>query len=273
MTKVIEDYPHKFLRFFIFNSSWGPTEETEEEKLIYYYPDGDEDKHKHVGLIEALSKFMSVFSEHPAQIQYNMKTKTVFQDFDQGFVMVMTIAAPYKIKIENEQREYSYYTEKLHDNVLQAVLQRTFDLFKVFTGGFTQHSSDKKTTRAKCEKFFSRYVPSLSFLPTELITDLFGAVQFLTLEPLDFLHVQSFVNKVEATFPCVDKCLFLHHGNIVWSGLQQKETQLLYYYVYNTLLPNFSSKLSGKRIKILLYKHMYEGPNFYYRFGIEKLTI
>ena len=28
MTEVIEDHASKFQRFFIFNSSWGPTEDT-----------------------------------------------------------------------------------------------------------------------------------------------------------------------------------------------------------------------------------------------------
>ena len=121
-------------------------------------------------------------------------------------------------------------------------------MFKVFTGGFTNSGSEKEAIRVKCDTFFSRFIPSLNFSTNQmnLVSDLFGAVQFLTLESLDFLHVQSFVNKVENDFACVDKCLFLHHGNIVWSGIQQKETQLLYYYVYHTLIPNSASKLSGK---------------------------
>ena len=119
--------------------------------------------------------------------------------------------------------------------------------FKVFTGGFTHRGIDRNAIRSKCYTFFNRFVPNLNFSANylNLVNDLFGAVQFLTLEPLDFLHVQSFVNKVENDFACIDKSLFFHHGNIVWSGLQQKETQLLYYYVYNTLLPTYSSKLSG----------------------------
>ena len=123
------------------------------------------------------------------------------------------------------------------------MLERSYELFKIFTGGFTHHGSDHDSIRVKCNKFFDRFLPSLSFSGS--INDLFPAVQFLTLESLDFLNVQSFVHKVENDFGCVDKSLFLHHGNIVWSGLQQKETQLLYFYVYNTLLPSFSSKISA----------------------------
>ena len=73
-------------RFFIFNSSWGPTEETENEKIVFFYPEDDKNLHsKHIGLIEALITFMTVFSEqHPAHVQHNMKTKTVFREFEPG---------------------------------------------------------------------------------------------------------------------------------------------------------------------------------------------
>jgi len=217
---------------------------------VFFYPEDDKNLHsKHIGLIEALITFMTVFSEqHPAHVQHNMKTKTVFREFEPGFCMVLSVAAPYRVKsVNGEVKDTSYFSEKLHDNVLQAVLQRTYELFKVFTGGFTHPEFSRDALRAKCETFFSRFIPNLNFSANylNLVNDLFGAVQFLTLEPLDFLHVQSFVNKVENDFACIDKCLFFHHGNIVWSGLQQRETQLLYYYVYNTLLPSYSSKLSG----------------------------
>jgi len=249
MTEVIEDHASKFQRFFIFNSSWGPTEDTENEKIVFFYPEDDVNLHsKHVGLIEALLTFMTVFSEQPASVQHNLKTKTIFREFEPGFCMVLCVAVPYRVKsVNGEVKDTSYSSEKLHDNVLEAILQRTYELFKVFTGGFAHHSLDREAIRSKCSTFFNRFVPNLNFSSNYMnfVNDLFGAVQFLTLEPLDFLHVQSFVNKVENDFACIDKSLFFHHGNIVWSGLQQKETQLLYYYVYNTLLPSYSSKLSG----------------------------
>ena len=243
-----QEFPAKLQRLFVFNSSWGPTETTEEQKIVFYHPSDETDKHKHVGLIEALIKFMSVFSEDPANVQHNSKTKTVFREFEPGFFMVMSVAAPYRTKAGNdEQREMIHLNERLHDNVLLSTLDRTYKLFKIFTGGFMSHGCDQDAIRHKCDKFFGRFVSNLNFTShsSSLVKDLFGAVQFLTLEPLDFLHVQSFVHKVENDFPCIDKCLFLHHGNIVWSGLQQEETQLLFFYVYNTLLPNVASKLSS----------------------------
>ena len=49
-----------------------------------------------------------------------------------GFCMVLSVAAPYRVKsVNGEVKDTSYFSEKLHDNVLQAVLQRTYELFKV----------------------------------------------------------------------------------------------------------------------------------------------
>ena len=239
MTEQFNDEtPAKLQRFLIFNSSWGPEEGEEEKKIVYYFPTEDADKSKHVGLIEALVRFMSVFSQTPAKVQHTQKSKSVFTQVEPGFWMSMTVAAPFKIKKSegDSSTEVSYLGDKLHDNVLEAKLKRAYDLFKIFTGGF-QHLDNADAIKAKAEVFFNRYIPSLRFDHFENVNDLFGAVQFLTLEPLDFLHVKSFVNKIEGDFGCVDKSLFLHHGNIVWSGVQQKETQLLYFYVYHTLLP------------------------------------
>merc|ERR1712141_394863 len=244
MSENVEDIPAKLQRFYVFNSSWGPREGEEDKKIVYFYPEDEEHKSKHVGLIEGLVKFMSVFSETPAKTQHSQKAKTVFLEVEPEFWIVLNVALPHRIKTKSDgTRDINYYSDKLHDNVLEAILQRTYDMFKIFTGGFSNY--DNETIKVKSAAFFSRYIQTLNFGTNHLTSDLFGAVQFLTLEPLDFLHVLSFVNKIESDFGCIDKSLFLHHGNIVWSGIQQKETQLLFNYVYHTLLLQNATKSTG----------------------------
>ena len=244
MTDIIEDVPAKLQRFFVYNSSWGPKEGEEEKKIVYYFPENEDDKTKHVGLVEALIRFMSVFSENPAKIQHSQKGKMIFLEVEPEFWIVLNVALPHRVKTKSDgTRDINYYSDKLHDNVLEAILQRTYDMFKIFTGGFSNY--DNETIKVKSAAFFSRYIQTSNFGTNHLTSDLFGAVQFLTLEPLDFLHVLSFVNKIESDFGCIDKSLFLHHGNIVWSGIQQKETQLLFHYVYHTLLLQNATKSTG----------------------------
>ena len=49
--------------FFVFNPTFGPTDETEHEKLLFYYPkDADiNQKFKYIGLTEALVNFTRLF--------------------------------------------------------------------------------------------------------------------------------------------------------------------------------------------------------------------
>ena len=61
MSENVEDIPAKLQRFCVFNSSWGPREGEEDKKIVYFYPEDEEHKSKHVGLIEGLVQFMSVF--------------------------------------------------------------------------------------------------------------------------------------------------------------------------------------------------------------------
>ena len=58
MTENGESVPAKLQRFFVFNSSWGPKEGEEDKKIVYFFPEDEEQKSKHVGLVEALIRFM-----------------------------------------------------------------------------------------------------------------------------------------------------------------------------------------------------------------------
>ena len=143
MTENGESVPAKLQRFFVFNSSWGPKEGEEDKKIVYFFPEDEEQKSKHVGLVEALIRFMvrqllpdlhfdtifsllqSVFSENPAKFQHSQKAKMVFLEVEPEFWIVMSVALPHRIKTKSDgTRDINYYGDKLHDNVLEAMLQR-----------------------------------------------------------------------------------------------------------------------------------------------------
>jgi len=51
--------PAMLSTFFVYNPNFGPTDETEQEKLLFYYPSDAPIDHKlrHVGLSEAMVNF------------------------------------------------------------------------------------------------------------------------------------------------------------------------------------------------------------------------
>jgi len=66
--------------FFVFNPELGKTEETEHEKILFYYPTDIpiNEKQSNVGLSEALIGFASSFSEEiPCETVYLQKIKKI----------------------------------------------------------------------------------------------------------------------------------------------------------------------------------------------------
>uniref|UniRef100_A0A0A9XQP9 Vacuolar fusion protein CCZ1 n=2 Tax=Lygus hesperus TaxID=30085 RepID=A0A0A9XQP9_LYGHE len=87
------------------------------------------------------------------------------------------------------------------------------------------------------------------------ILNVFDGVQFLPLDRTTFLRSQCFVNLVEATFPTVSHSLLLYDSNLVWSGLNPEDVQVVYRYVCNSLLPkhlkaNYLAKSAGSNARL-----------------------
>ena len=60
------------------------------------------------------------------------------ESLETEFWIVLNVALPHRIKTKADGvKDINYYSDKLHDNVLEAILQRTYDMFKIFTGNFT----------------------------------------------------------------------------------------------------------------------------------------
>ena len=120
--------------------------------------------------------------------------------------------------------ECTYSPDSVHDNVLMAILTRSYDMFKMFTGGFDRLMSvdgDAAAAAAgtavifkgRVTAFFSKYVHSLSrgLEKADLGSNLFQGVRFQALETQAFLKVHSFVQRISDTFrDIVDNALFLH---------------------------------------------------------------
>ena len=267
-----KNYGVKLIRFFIYNPSFGPKEGQEAQKILFFYDADSKDavntvenhdrldqQIKHVGLTEAAIRFASVFSQDSDSCALGMhtqKTKSVYLEAEKGYYMVLTVTVP-RTKRRKHSRtaehssastyEYAYSPDDVHENVLRAILIRSYDMFKLFSGGFQHQLSNNSSGNVECFKenikaFFRKYVTSsiMSIIDkADLNISLFGGVQFLTLQSSAFLKVHSFISRIEDQFrPNIEAALFLHQGNIVWSGLQQKETALLFQYINTSLLPN-----------------------------------
>jgi len=262
-------YGVRLARFFIFNSSFGPKEGEEAKKIIFFHDNTVTSKvngevndlmvqgqTKQVGLIEAVIRFSATFAKDQkssSKTLHTLKTKSLAWEAEDGFVMVITATVP-KTKRRKKGTgagssantyECTYSPDALHENALESVLKRAFEMFTMFMGGFEHQlkvecGGDLAAFKARVKAFFSSYVHSLRSLEkADLAGNLFNGVRFQTLESQAFLKVHSFVDRIRDEFRSqVANSMFFHQGNIVWSGMQQKETALLYQYINNTLLPH-----------------------------------
>ncbi|CAH0773208.1 unnamed protein product [Bemisia tabaci] len=220
--------------FYIFNSTLSSKEEEERNKILFYYPPSIiiDEQLKNVGFSEAILKFAQTFSpDKPCETIRTKKTRQFYLQPEENFWMVMTLNLP-AIKPKEIADEAEYLEHDVQDAVYLAALKLAYDMAKMFVGTFSSSVEGKKTKqlKIKLEKFYFRYLTTLKINNLDIMA-LFQGVQYLPLDPLRFLHIQSSSNLLEAEFPEVESSIILYDNYLVWSGIDYSEMQLISLYV------------------------------------------
>ncbi|CAL1277491.1 unnamed protein product [Larinioides sclopetarius] len=207
--------------FFVFNSSYCRRENDEKNKILYYYPAEVDlnSKVRSVGLCEAVIKFTGTFGTSPCEALHTQKTKQVFLEPEPGFWMVMTLNVPCQQKSRDGQVYMEYFTDEIQDHIYQSLLLKSYRMFT--------------------------YLMNLKSSDADLL-DIFQGIHFLPLERYSFLKILCFINQVEEKFRCVKYSVFLYNDQLVWSGLEPEDTQILYQHLSLELIPSFiDSEVKG----------------------------
>ncbi|XP_059483964.1 vacuolar fusion protein CCZ1 homolog [Neocloeon triangulifer] len=229
------------LNFYYFNSIYGPNEGEEEKKVLYYYPSETdiETQIKNVGLSEAIIKFTETFNpSKPCESLHTQKTRQVMHQAEPGFWSVMTLSVPTLVKSKDGQDYTEYQTDDINDAVYLAVLKQCHLMFQLFNGHLSNLASNPSQIKVLLDQFYSRLLPTLKLQHSDLL-DIFAGMQFLPLDANTFLHVQCLVNKIEASFPSAQHSAVFFNDQLVWSGIDPLDMQLIFHYLVTSLLPNF----------------------------------
>jgi len=238
----------KIVNFFLFNSMWGPKEGEEEKKIVFFWPDDTclDKKLKKIGLVEGVANFATKFSSLPAHSLHTLKERLVFHEVEKDYWMCITVSVPNTRKQNKDSGEMiEFYPEDVSDEVLQSILQRSYKMFCLF------HSGLKASLVGRCggvtkvfleliNHFFSRYLATLKVERGD-ITYIWGGLQYLAVEMLDFLRVQTMINRMKSEQSIVSKCLFLQSGQLVWSDVDPDLTKLLVQYLSTTILTSLNN--------------------------------
>lgn len=82
---------NKINSFFIFNSTFGPTEGEELKRILFFYPNqiSSDARKMQVGLCEAVVKFMTTFSSEPCEALQTQTKRYIFYQPEKNFWMVL----------------------------------------------------------------------------------------------------------------------------------------------------------------------------------------
>jgi len=238
----------KIVNFFLFNSMWGPKEGEEEKKIVYFWPDDVslDNKLKKIGLVEGVTNFATKFSSLPAHSLHTLKERLVYHEVEKNYWLCISVSVPNTRKQNKDSGDViEFYPEDVSDEVLKSILRRSYKMFCLF------HSGLNASLMGRCggaitvfseliDHFFSRYLATLNVERGD-ITYIWGGLQYLAVEMLDFLRVQSIINRLKKEQLIVSKCLFLQSGQLVWSDVDPEMTKLLVQYLSTTILTSLNS--------------------------------
>ncbi|XP_013787022.1 vacuolar fusion protein CCZ1 homolog, partial [Limulus polyphemus] len=214
------------------------------KKILYYYPDlADTDtKIKNVGLCEALIKFTETFNPSKAcEALHTQKTRQLFYQAETDFWMAMTVNVPTQQRTRDGQVYIEYLADDVQDHVYKSILKTSYLMFRLFNGTFQRilsKSGNSEMLKEKLSAFYKKYLPILKLSQADLL-DVYQGIHFLPLDKYAFLKVQCFVNLLEANFSHIKYTAFLYNDQLVWSGLEQDNMQVLYMYLTLSLIPSF----------------------------------
>ncbi|CAI8013592.1 Vacuolar fusion protein CCZ1 homolog [Geodia barretti] len=210
----------ELLSFFVYDTRLGLKEGTEEQKILYYHPDNESvnKKVRNVGLCEALVNFTKTFNpDRPCQAVHTDRKRQVFLEPEPEIWTVMTVSIPWVEQVNNGERTVQYIQDYVQDEVLETALQRSYSMFKLFHGSYTDvcNQAGQEGLRARLQRFYSRYLQTIDVDKLDIFS-IFQGMQFLPLDKYMYLKAHCFVNLVETTYRNIQRTVFLYGDQLVW---------------------------------------------------------
>ncbi|XP_035222131.1 vacuolar fusion protein CCZ1 homolog, partial [Stegodyphus dumicola] len=188
------------------------------------------------------------FGTTSCEALHTQKTKQVFIEPESGFWMVMTLNVPCQQKTRDGQVYMEYLTDEIQDHVYQSLLLKSYRMFTLMNGTFNSvvgEDKDIASLKKSLCQFFDSYLLNLKSSDADLL-DVFQGIHFLPLERYSFLKILCFINQIQEKFRCIQYSIFLYNDQLVWSGLEPEDMQILYQHLSLDLIPSFiDSELKG----------------------------
>lgn len=123
-----------------------------------------------------------------------------------------------------------YSDSDLNDVALSRLLEKTYEQHRLFNGTFEsvyESAKDVVVLREKVAQSFGKILRNLSVGQANIFGAL-GGMTFLPCPPGMFMKLHTLVSTVAMNVPNVSHVLLLFRDMLVWSDLDQENTQILY---------------------------------------------
>eukprot|EP00698_Gefionella_okellyi_P023101 TRINITY_DN7780_c0_g1_i1.p1 TRINITY_DN7780_c0_g1~~TRINITY_DN7780_c0_g1_i1.p1 ORF type:complete len:433 (-),score=73.35 TRINITY_DN7780_c0_g1_i1:11-1309(-) len=212
--------------FFVFSDKFGATEDTEDEKVLFYWPEDapPNDKMNNVGMCQGIVGFTQTFNpDGPVSAIHTEKRALALYHPDPDTWVVLLV----------RKQDGS---PELTDLVLQYTVQQAYRMFRLFHGSFDYILQNFKvrTLRDKLELFFPHYLQKLDIAKLNFFSGIDG-IHFLPVDKNVYLQIYCFINHLENTFTQVKHTCFLYDDHLVWTGVDQDDMRVLYRYLASYL--------------------------------------
>ncbi|CAG8434854.1 12885_t:CDS:2 [Ambispora gerdemannii] len=215
--------------FCIYNPSFGLTEETQANQLLYYVAKKTvpmDMQMRQIGLAQGLVNFTKVFSpDKPCENVHSQKNRLAFYEPEPDYWIHISIELGYikktiKDKDSKSKSVVEFLDANLHDSNIRRMLEKGYEIYRIFNGPFsyTERTEGVKALKIKLEEFFSNWVFEWDFEKPEL-NKIIDGVRYQPLSTAAKSDITSFAKKIETEYPFISSTIFiLWQDRLIYCG-------------------------------------------------------
>eukprot|EP00281_Chroomonas_sp_CCMP1168_P000098 CAMPEP_0206272452 /NCGR_PEP_ID=MMETSP0047_2-20121206/34015_1 /ASSEMBLY_ACC=CAM_ASM_000192 /TAXON_ID=195065 /ORGANISM="Chroomonas mesostigmatica_cf, Strain CCMP1168" /LENGTH=417 /DNA_ID=CAMNT_0053701373 /DNA_START=16 /DNA_END=1266 /DNA_ORIENTATION=- len=220
-------------KMFVFDTRLGPTEETEQEKILFYFPASTSisQQMSDVGLAEGIINFSRTFQpDKPVHAMHTQKCRQVFIQPEKDVWFSLAVRNPRTTGRDGD----TFHEEEMDDSLLLMMLEEAHKLFCLFNGRMSDvvGSVGVEGLRQKLSLLLPSYIASSTAIQKLDITYALGGIRYFPVDRLTFLSLQSFFHLTQHDFRSLRAGLCLFDDLLVWSSLStHSDTSAIYSYI------------------------------------------
>ncbi|CAI2193224.1 9100_t:CDS:2, partial [Funneliformis geosporum] len=220
--------PPSLSYFCVYNPSFGPTEDSQKDQLLYYTSKNTvpmDVKMRQVGLAQGLINFTRVFSpSKPCENVHTQKNRLAIYEPEPDYWIHISIELGYVKKVIKDKEGkpktiIEYLDANLHDSGVRRMLELGYEMYRIFNGPFeyTVRTTGIKVLKNKLEEFFANWVFEWDFEKTELTKTVDG-ILYMPLSNSAYSQITSFVTKIQSDYEYISDMFMIWQNKLVYRG-------------------------------------------------------